>query len=499
MSLTAKLVLSVVFSLTASIISNIFIPDTTTRTLIQSLILVIEAIAFYIFIAPVFGLIRKSHQLLPDQKSKDLDSIAALINSYTKTDQDLESKLKNLQNIYLYTQSNYTSILDSLYDAVIAIDRFGKVAIANSAITKMTGYSPSELTGQTPEHFFQVQDRNGQAIPLSEIYKSASAQINFDENMPFINIIGRHDQKTKAQIYSSATPNTNKSGIKSIIIFRDVGKQSDYSSIQLDFVSMASHELRTPLTSIIGYLSVFMDENKKMFNQDQTEFLNRIMISAKQLASLIENLLNVSKVERNAFSINAVAVDWNTFLSKAVEDNRINAANKNISLALKLPPQLPKVNADPIRILEVVNNLISNAISYTKEGGHIEVGATVNNNEVTTYVRDNGMGIPKHAQAHLFTKFFRVKGALDQSSNSKGTGLGLYLTKSIVDLHHGRIWVESEPGKGSTFCFTLHASEVIKPTFNLPELTIPGTLPSVSGSNTPDSTLPNQIIGNPHP
>lgn len=491
MSLTAKLVLSLVFSLIAIITTSLFLPDPTLRTIIQAIIIIIQALSCYIVIWPIFKLIHKSHLFLRTQNTPDnIDAISTLINSVITNDNSLQSNLKNTQNAYAYTQSNYHTILDSLYDAVIAIDRFGKVAVANSAITKMIGYSPNELIGQSLEHFFTIQDRNGIAVPLTDIYKNASVQINFDENMPFMYLIGRHDQKTPTQIYCSATPSTDKSGIKTILLFRDVGKQNDYASIQLDFVSMASHELRTPLTSIIGYLSVFMDENKAMFNKDQTEFLNRIMISAKQLASLIENLLNVSKVERNAFSINSQSIDWAAFLAKAIEDNRINAANKNISLDLKLPSQLPKVNADPIRILEVVNNLISNAINYTKEGGHIEVGANIQNNEVLTYVRDNGMGIPKHAQAHLFTKFFRVKGALDQSSNSKGTGLGLYLTKSIVDLHHGRIWVESEQGKGSTFYFTLHASEVIKPTINLPEL----SLNSIPSQNSP---LPNQIIGNP--
>lgn len=489
MPFSAKVALSFLCTLIAITASSLYLSDTTTRTIVQVSILILQTLVGFLITYPAIQLIRKSSKLLTGSKHNNLDSVDLLIKSLTNTDTTLQSKLKNLQNVYTYTQSNYHTVLDSLYDAVIAVDRFGKITVANSAIAKMIGYSPNELLNQSPEHFFQIQDRNNQSIPFTEIYKNASAQINFDENMPFLYLLGRHDQKTRTQIYCCSTPSTDTSGIKYILLFRDVGKQSDYSAIQLDFVSMASHELRTPLTSIIGYLSVFMDENKKMFNKDQMEFLDRIMISAKQLASLIENLLNVSKVERNAFSISTQSIDWSAFLTKAVEDNRINAANKNISLALNLPPSTPKVNADPIRILEVVNNLISNAINYTKEGGHIEVGATVQNNEVVTYVRDNGMGIPKHAQAHLFTKFFRVKGALDQSSNSKGTGLGLYLTKSIVDLHHGRIWVESEPGKGSTFYFTLHASELLKPTLNLPDL----ILPSINNSGS----MAGQTINNP--
>lgn len=495
MPFTAKVLLSFLISGSAIILASYFLVDTTIRTLVLSAILSLQILVSYLIIAPIFRLIRRSNQLVTAPQQNSLETIDHLIQTLATADTTLQAKLKNLQNIYNYTQTNYRTVLDSLYDAVIAIDHFGKIVVANTANVKMIGYSPNELLNQPPEHFFHVQDRNSINVPFNEIYKNASSQINLEENMPFVNLIGRHDQKTTTQIYCCTPPSTDRSGIKYVLILRDVGKQNDYLSIQLDFVSMASHELRTPLTSIIGYLSVFMDENKQLFNKDQTEFLNRIMISAKQLASLIENLLSVSKVERNAFSINSQAIDWAGFLTKTVEDNRINAANKNISLDLKLPRQVPKVNADPIRILEVVNNLISNAINYTQEGGHIEVGVTLANNEVTTYVRDNGRGIPKHAQAHLFTKFFRVKGALDQSSNSKGTGLGLYMTKSIIDLHHGRIWVESEPGKGSTFYFTLHASEVVKPTFNLPDLTLPSALASSTVSTNPQTPR----VDNPTP
>jgi two-component system phosphate regulon sensor histidine kinase PhoR len=201
------------------------------------------------------------------------------------------------------------------------------------------------------------------------------------------------------------------------------------------------------------------------------------MISAKQLASLIENLLNVSKVERNAFSVTTQSVKWTDIVTKSVEDNKLTAAQKQIDLTLQLPTEnVPNVTADPIRIVEVINNLISNAINYTANNGKIEVSVSVGNGEVITAVKDTGKGIPKDALDHLFTKFFRVQGALDTSSNSKGTGLGLYLSKSIVDLHHGRIWVESEVGKGSTFYFSLPTARIE----NNSPINIPGLSPIIN-------------------
>ncbi len=231
--------------------------------------------------------------------------------------------------------------------------------------------------------------------------------------------------------------------------------------MQVDFVSMASHELRTPLTSIIGYLNVLIDEGKDKFDPEQKDFLNKILTGAQQLSNLVSNLLNVSKVERGAISINIQSLDWNKVLTQAVDENKVQASQKNITLELvDINSSLPKVQADNIRIMEVLNNLISNAVNYTQQGGSIKVSAKLQGQEVITAIQDTGKGIPPEAISHLFTKFYRVSNAQDVSSNSKGTGLGLYLSKSIIELHHGKIWVQSQVGKGSTFYFTLPVSAI---------------------------------------
>ena len=147
-------------------------------------------------------------------------------------------------------------------------------------------------------------------------------------------------------------------------------------------------------------------------------------------------------------------VDWQAVLQKSVEDIQNQAKLKNIDLSLvPSSSSLPKILADPLRIPEVVNNLIANAINYTNQGGKISVLTSVTPNEVITTITDNGVGIPKEAISHLFTKFFRVSNQLQKAN--KGTGLGLYISKSIVEKLGGKIWVESEVGKGTSFHFTL--------------------------------------------
>lgn len=223
---------------------------------------------------------------------------------------------------------------------------------------------------------------------------------------------------------------------------------------EIDFVSMAAHELLTPLTSIRGYLSVFMKENKGKFDSTQNLFLHRIDVAVQQMMGLTENLLNVSRIERRAFSISMQVIDWVDNVAEVFDEFLERAKDKKIKLVFVKPQEHTFfVKADKIRINEVLLNLLSNAISYTGVNGKVSVSIEQKGQEVITHFADTGVGIPKNAMPHLFTKFFRVSGKTSQGV--KGTGLGLYIARAIVERHGGRIWVESEVDKGSTFSFSL--------------------------------------------
>ncbi|MDO8618930.1 MAG: HAMP domain-containing sensor histidine kinase [Candidatus Daviesbacteria bacterium] len=226
-----------------------------------------------------------------------------------------------------------------------------------------------------------------------------------------------------------------------------------------NFVSIAAHELRTPLTSIKGYLSVYMNDYKDKLDDDQRTLLNHIGSATEELLALVENLLNVSRIERGAMSLNLEEVNWTDVVKQVVDDFNERAVQKNIQLKF-VPPQAqpPLIKVDKVRILEVISNLISNAINYTSTGGIVQVWVENSNNEIVTHVGDNGQGIPQEAIGNLFTKFYRVNKGLTQNSNSDGNGLGLFISKAIIDMHHGKIWVESEVGKGSRFSFSLPLS-----------------------------------------
>lgn len=227
-------------------------------------------------------------------------------------------------------------------------------------------------------------------------------------------------------------------------------------NLKADYISVVAHELKTPLTALRGYLSVFIDENSKNFTQEQNMFLNRMNIASQQLGSLIDNLLNASRIDRGVLAIDPQPSEWFPIAKLAVEEFENRAKEKQIQLELIEPKEvLPVVLVDKLRITEVLLNLISNAIAYNTPTGKVTVWTEIMQDCVVTHVQDTGPGIPKESLPNLFTKFFRAENV----KRSTGTGLGLYISKTIVDMHKGRIWAESEVGKGSIFSFSVPVAQ----------------------------------------
>lgn len=217
-----------------------------------------------------------------------------------------------------------------------------------------------------------------------------------------------------------------------------------------EFFSSISHELRTPLHSILGFTKLMLG-GKVPDHKTQVEFLTIIDSQGEHLGKLIGNLLDVSLLESGRFEVRKQLLSIKELIYDALESFYSLAEEKGIVLSKKIAATLPKVEADGERLRQVMNNLISNAIKFSPDGGSIIVKAEDKNNELLVQVIDHGVGIPKEAIPHVFERFYRA----EDSMALGGTGLGLYITKQIIEAHGGRIWVESEPGKGSTFYFTI--------------------------------------------
>lgn len=368
-------------------------------------------------------------------------SFNLMAEKLSKTIQSLQSDRETA----ISEKNKFDEILSSVIDGIIALDFNKNVIFLNKASQELINYSEAEVKGKPIDqiiHLFSDAD---------EILPRTYCQGSFNQTAK---LIGKQGKQTKVTLVTTKVNGTVQTNLNCILMLHDLSREEELEQMKLDFVSMASHELKTPLTSIVGYLSVFLDESKNKIPKESFDLLYKAFTAAQQLQTLIQNLLNVNKIEREQLSVSPQPTDYPAILSKVIEDLRGQATQKSILLTL-IPPavNLPKVLADPIRLNEVLTNLVANAINYTNPGGKVEVATEASPTEVQTVISDTGVGIPKEALPHLFNKFFRVSNKLQQAS--KGTGLGLYISKSIIEKLRGRIWVESEVGKGSKFYFSL--------------------------------------------
>lgn len=225
------------------------------------------------------------------------------------------------------------------------------------------------------------------------------------------------------------------------------------------FLSIVSHELRTPLTSLNGFLCVILDGDTGPITDDQKKFLNIAKQSADRLKLLISDLLDISRIEAGRFQMDMGSCSLFDVLHSSVEGLKAQAAMKNIQLRFESNPTLPSIWGDPTRLLQVIDNLITNAIKFTSADAHIDVSSELLGDCIQVSVKDQGPGLVKENLDKIFDLFYQV----DASSKRRagGVGLGLAIARGIVSLHGGRIWVESEPGQGCTFKFTvpLHKSQ----------------------------------------
>lgn len=220
----------------------------------------------------------------------------------------------------------------------------------------------------------------------------------------------------------------------------------------LDFIAFAAHELRGPITVIRGYLDVLSDELAPKLDEDQVELLNRLIVSSNRLSSYVNNILNASRYDRRHLKVHLTEDSIASIYDTINDDMQLRASSQNRMLAVHFPDDLPMVAADRASVSEVLSNFIDNAIKYSNEGGAVNVTASTTGDFVKVEVEDHGIGMPGNVVSNLFHKFYRSHRSRETVA---GTGIGLYISKAIIESHGGTVSVRSEEGKGSTFEFTL--------------------------------------------
>jgi signal transduction histidine kinase len=229
------------------------------------------------------------------------------------------------------------------------------------------------------------------------------------------------------------------------------------SAHKSEFLASMSHELRTPLNAVIGFSDVLLERLFGELNERQEEYVRDIRDSGRHLLELINEILDLSKVEAGRMELEPVALSLPELLEQGLALVRERAARQHLAVSLEVEPEVGVVWADEVKLKQVVVNLLTNAVKFTPEGGRVDVAARVTGDEIQVYVRDTGVGIADADQARIFEAFQRG----DRRASAEGTGLGLTLSKRFVELHGGRIWVASTLGEGSTFGFAIPRRRVL--------------------------------------
>lgn len=236
------------------------------------------------------------------------------------------------------------------------------------------------------------------------------------------------------------------------VITRSFERLAEASRMKSEFINIISHQLRSPLTNIKWTFELLTSKELKVPSEKVEEYLNNVKENIARMVELIDDLLIVSKIEQGTFPILKKEIFLEDLIKNLVSRFKIFAEASHIDLSFSPQDNLPEIYADPSLLKLIVENLIDNAIRYTKGGGKVELKLTKKEKDVIFEIKDTGVGIPEKEQKYIFRKFFRAENVMKE--RTRGSGLGLYVCKSIITRSGGKIWFESKEGKGTTFIFT---------------------------------------------
>jgi PAS domain S-box-containing protein len=345
-------------------------------------------------------------------------------------------------------------LVAGIKEGIILLDPHQVVTMINKAAEDITGFGVADVLGKPVDEFVSLLDSND--VPIESAEFCPKGEID-TEGVFFrgekINLIAKGDVIKVVNFESRKMREGSKIGLGAILIIENISHENELERMKVDFVSMSVHLLRTPLTILRGFLNSLMKpETMSKLDEKEVVSLESALAGADQLGILVENVLHLSELQQGNFKLNMSSVNYEGLVSNIVKDFKTMAEAKGIDL-IYVPPlyEIPMIQIDFPRVKEVLKNLLDNSIKFTDKG-RVEVSVAKEEGFIHTVIRDTGKGIAKENLHRLFTKFYRVKDPLEMES---GQGLGLYISKKIIDAHNGEIWAESVEGQGTTFHFTL--------------------------------------------
>jgi PAS domain S-box-containing protein len=436
---------------------------------------------------------------------KDLDSITRFLVIYgqgafgyifwTRHFIDSEDpRLKDLSGKLARKEIQSEILIRSISEGIIATDKDNRINLINPAAAEITGWSIEEARNMDVHTVLNLRQEGGQELSNN----AHPFKIALSKKQPISSTAELLDRKnnikTLSVVVSPIITSGNKGPSGLVAVISDISSSRAEEQKRAEFISTASHEMRTPVAAIEGYLALALNENVSTIDAKAREFLEKAHSSTQHLGKLFQDLLTSAKAEDGRLVSHPLVVEMGEFLEQVTDSLKFSAEKKCLELDFiigfdnsekqasnKVIKPLYYVYVDPDRLREVITNLFDNAVKYTPEG-KISIGLTGNQEYAQFYIKDTGVGIPKADVPHMFQKFYRVDNSATRTIG--GTGLGLFISRKIIEIYKGRIWVESEQGKGSTFYINLprlstqKANELMSdelneyPTVKAPETTV---------------------------
>jgi PAS domain S-box-containing protein len=349
-------------------------------------------------------------------------------------------KIEALMQEIASQRDEFQAILSSMAEGIVVLDPANRVISLNPAAEKLLGIDAHESVGGDVERYLPLD----QGELTDVLVKQSSGESRL--------LRKRLGERVLSITVRAVESNENQTG-KTVLAIRDITDLDRVDQMKSEFVSMVSHELRTPLTSIKGYVDMVLDGEAGNINEEQTSYLEVAKNNTDRLIDLVNELLDISRIEAGRIELKLRALPIQDIVRSVAVSLRTQMEESNIELKLDMPQKPVMVFADAGRLTEILTNLLINANHYSTGGASIAVSMHVIDGQARIDVTDTGIGIAPEDVDKIFNKFYRVDNSITRQVG--GTGLGLAVTKSLVELHGGQIWVSSGLGEGSTFSFTI--------------------------------------------
>ncbi len=458
---------------------NIRQNDFAIFTIIIPFTVFIDSILLFLIlqiIKPLDELTKKSKEIAQGDLSKRIqitshDELGELGNAFNDMAQKLQQMKQGLEDTVKnktaeleenveelkVQQAKDEAIFKSIGEGLFLTDNKGRIVFINKSAEQILDITYQESHGKILKDLLTLYAEDAKFVSEEERPVSVALNQGITKSSKYI-LVKKNDQKIIIEMTASPVIQKNEHDNKSTIIgaistIRDITQEREIDKMKTEFISLASHQLRTPLSSIKWYTEMLLNGDVGTLTPDQLELAKSVSASSQIMSEIVGALLNISRIELGRIALSPKQVDLKELINVCVKEVQVKYSVKKQTVLIVIPDNFPKVSLDVELIKQVYLNLLTNAIKYSPNGGSIVINVALNNKEFISTISDNGYGIPKAQQDKVFKKFFRANNVIKKETD--GTGLGLYLVKTIVESSRGKIWFESEEGKGTKFHFSL--------------------------------------------